>query len=93
MIGTIESEKWLLMGVLMVSSLLNIAYLLPIPLKGFLYEDPDREAKDNGIREAPLPSLVALCLTGLGCIVLFFFPQPLFELAQAFVEASGFNGR
>ena len=93
MIGTIESEKWLLMGVLMVSSLLNIAYLLPIPLKGFLYEDPDREEGDNTIQEAPLPSLVALCVTAFGCIVLFFYPQPLFELATSFVEASGFYGR
>jgi multicomponent Na+:H+ antiporter subunit D len=34
--GTVESGQWLLLGILMVSSLLNIAYLLPIPLNAFL---------------------------------------------------------
>jgi multicomponent Na+:H+ antiporter subunit D len=93
MIGTIESEKWVLMVVLMASSLLNIAYLLPIPLKAFLYEDPEAQGTEVRMQEAPLPSLVALCVTAAGCIVLFFYPQPLFELASAFVEASGFYGR
>lgn len=94
MIGTIEAEKWVLMIVLMASSLLNIAYLLPIPLKAFLYESPDEKAAaGSGLQEAPLPMLIALCITALGCIVLFLYPQPLFELATSFVEATGIHGR
>ncbi len=91
MIGTIDGDKLILMVVLMVSSLLNIAYLLPIPIKGFLYPAADGEAK-NTISEAPLPSLAALSATALGCIVLFIYPQPLYELALRFLEAAGIHG-
>jgi multicomponent Na+:H+ antiporter subunit D len=91
MIGTIEADQLILMVVLMVSSLLNIAYLLPIPIKGFLYPAPDGDA-GGAMAEAPLPSLAALCLTALGCVVLFFYPQPLYELAMRFLEAAGING-
>ena len=93
MIATIEADKLILMVVLMASSLLNIAYLLPIPIKGFLYPDPDVQGADKKVREAPLPSLIALSLTALGCIVLFVYPQPLYELATHFLEAAGLHGR
>ncbi len=91
MVGTIEADKLVLMVVLMVSSLLNIAYLLPIPIKGFLYPPRDGDTS-TAIAEAPLPSLAALCLTAVGCIVLFIYPQPLYELARSFLEAAGING-
>ncbi|MGI9537920.1 MAG: proton-conducting transporter membrane subunit, partial [Desulfocapsaceae bacterium] len=93
MIATIEADKLILMVVLMASSLLNIAYLLPIPIKGFLYPAPDDHGADNEIGEAPLPSLIALSLTALGCIVLFVYPQPLYELATHFLEAAGVHER
>ncbi|MBT8354394.1 MAG: monovalent cation/H+ antiporter subunit D family protein [Desulfofustis sp.] len=93
MIGTIEADKLILMVVLMVSSLLNIAYLLPIPIKGFLYPDPDDKEGLRQVKEAPLPSLVALSLTSVGCIVLFIYPQPLYELGTYFLEAAGVHGR
>jgi len=38
------------------------------------------------IKEAPLPSLVALSITALGCMILFIFPQSLYELATAILE-------
>ena len=77
MMGTIETEQWLLMMVLMLSSLLNIAYLIPIPLYAFF---PDilinKQANDDTkqittsennfssvqIKEAPLPSLIAIVI-------------------------------
>ena len=93
MIGTIEADKLILMVVLMASSLLNIAYLLPIPIKGFLYPDPDAADGKSMVREAPFPSLVALSLTTAGCIALFFYPHPLYELGTHFLEAAGLHGR
>ena len=89
MIGAIDSEKWLIMIVLMVSSLLNIAYLLPIPIRAFLVDDEDGQKSEVKIKEAPLLSLLAISVTALGCIVLFFYTQPLFELALSFLEAAG----
>ena len=41
-----------------------------------------RQAEDHkvGIREAPLPCLIALVLTATGTLWLFFFPEPFFDL-------------
>jgi multicomponent Na+:H+ antiporter subunit D len=88
MIGAIDSEKWIIMVVLMLSSLLNIAYLLPIPLRAFFIKGEGKQSEIR-IKEAPLLSLLALSVTAVGCLVLFFYTQPLFELASAFLEAGG----
>ena len=81
MTGALDAGQWTIMGVLMLSSLLNIAYLLPIPLRGFFSQSGT--TGEISIKEAPLPSLLALSFTALGCILLFFFTQPLYELASA----------
>lgn len=98
MMGTIETEQFVLMVILMLSSLLNIAYLLPIPFHAFFpnlisFKESNKlinttEASGNrlssfDIKEAPLPSLIAIVVTTLGCLMLFIYPQPLFELASA----------
>jgi multicomponent Na+:H+ antiporter subunit D len=82
LMGTLESDQMILMGVLIISSLLNVAYLLPIPFRAFFPSD-NSSSVDNVIKEAPLPSLIALCITTIGCVVLFVYPQPLFDLAKA----------
>jgi multicomponent Na+:H+ antiporter subunit D len=82
LMGTLEAEQWVLMAVLMISSLLNIAYLLPIPFHAFFSGDKTPFSR-AGIKEAPLPSLIALSITTVGCLVLFVYPQPLYELARA----------
>ena len=79
MLGTLETGHLLLMGVLMISSLLNIAYLLPIPVRGFF--SGASHGKAVKIKEAPFPCLLAMGLTALGCLLLFFFPQGLHDLA------------
>jgi multicomponent Na+:H+ antiporter subunit D len=79
MLGTLETGHLILMGVLMLSSLLNIAYLLPLPVRGFFGGvDKDKPVK---IKEAPFACLLAISLTALACLALFFFPQGLHELA------------
>lgn len=84
--GSLEAEKMVLVFVLMISSLLNIAYLLPIPIRGFFSADPTQPA--GPIKEAPLPSLIALAVTSMGCLLLFFYPTPLYELAAS-IPTSG----
>lgn len=84
MTGAFDAGKWPIMIVLMLSSLLNIAYLLPIPLRGFFSKQA--YGKPVQIKEAPLPSLLALSFTALGCIFLFFYTQPLYELASAILQ-------
>ncbi len=81
-LATIETEQILLMLILMLSSLLNIAYLLPIPMRAFF---PGEKYKSTAtkIKEAPLFSLIAITITTLGCISLFLYPMPLYNLVSA----------
>ncbi len=88
LMGTMETQQWTLMLILMISSLLNIAYLLPIPFRAF-FPGAGTSSAATGIKEAPLPSLIALCITTVGCVILFVYPQPLYELARAILVTPG----
>jgi multicomponent Na+:H+ antiporter subunit D len=79
-LGSLEAGQVALLGVLMLSSLLSIAYLMPIPMRAFFRAPP--EDAPPGIREAPIPSLVALGLTAVACLLLFFYPDPFYRLAE-----------
>jgi multicomponent Na+:H+ antiporter subunit D len=81
--GTIEAGQWVLLGVLMLSSLLNIAYLLAIPARAFFSKPAVTENHTHG--EAPWTCLVAMSLSSLMCIVLFFNPEPFYSLARMLV--------
>jgi len=76
-LGTIEAEAYILLIVLMLSSLLTIVYLLPIPLRAF-FCDSSTPSKER--QEAPLPCLIAMVVTAVGSVLLFFFPQHLYDL-------------
>lgn len=89
LMGSVETEQWIIVSVLMISSLLNIAYLLPIPIRAFSTGSSVETPINSGIKEAPLPSLIALCITTLGCLLLFVYPQPLYELATAILAEPG----
>ncbi|MGH6898383.1 MAG: monovalent cation/H+ antiporter subunit D family protein [Geminicoccaceae bacterium] len=89
-LGAAETGHAILVAVLMISSLLNVAYLIPIAARAFLPApragvagsgDP---GQDGGwrIQEAPLFCLVPLCLTALGCVVLFFYADRLYAFLQ-----------
>ncbi len=79
-LGAAETHQLVFVGVLMVSSLLNIAYLIPIPIRGFFSAPDGTEAvgaaghpEARRIKEAPILCIVPICFTAAGCIVLFFF--------------------
>lgn len=69
-----DSGFILVVGVLMVSSLLNIAYLLSIVGRAFFLppREGDSELAKGGMREAPLACVVPLSLTAIASVVLFF---------------------
>ncbi len=79
MLGSLDSGHAILMGVLMLSSLLNIAYLLPLPVRGF-FSPPEAGAGPTGIREAPMFCVVPLCFTAFACLVLFVFAGEVYDL-------------
>jgi len=76
--NTADPMRQLMVGVLLVSSLLNVAYLLPIPVRAFFRPAPDGGAAAAG-HEAPLACVAPLCLTALACVGLFFFADVLLE--------------
>ena len=85
-LGAADTSHLLLVGVLMLS-LLNIAYLLPIPARAFSSKATgDDGHHGEGLHEAPLFCLIPLCLTALGCVVLFFFTDPIYQLLAPIVQ-------
>jgi len=79
--GALQAEYKFVMVVLLVSSFLNIIYLLPIAIKAFFI--PKNAGAFHGqVREAPWQCVVPLCITALFSVLLFFFNGPLVELAK-----------
>jgi len=78
-LGAADAGQQIFIAVLMISSLLNVAYLIPPVARGFFLAPTDG-AERPAIREAPLLCLVPLCLTATACIVLFFFAEDLYQL-------------
>jgi multicomponent Na+:H+ antiporter subunit D len=78
-LGTLGAGEMALLGVLMLSSLLSLVYLLEVPLKAF-FAEPDEPLHHEGIHEAPMPSLIAMGVTALITLGLFIYPEPFYRL-------------
>ena len=85
--GAVESDQLLLLGGLRVSTRLNIAYLLPIPIRAF-FATPDGNASHSQVREAPKTILLAMVITSGACVILFFYPEPFYQLASLAARGS-----
>lgn len=84
-LGTVQAEQWILLAVLMISTLLNIAYLLPVSINGF-FAKPPQDQSYNQVKEAPASMLLALSFTAFISLALFFYPDPFYELALSAME-------
>ena len=78
-LGALDAGQILFVAVLMVSSLLNIAYLVPIPIRAF-FSKPADGSDPPRFKEAPAFCVAALSFTALGCIVLFFLADDVYRL-------------
>ena len=79
--GSLDTGTIIWVLVLMFSTLLNIAYLMPIPLRAFLRPDPDLAPGEIAtVQEAPFACLWAIVLTAITTLILFLYPAPLTEL-------------
>ena len=78
-LGALDAGQILFVAVLMVSSLLNIAYLVPIPIRAF-FSKPADGSDPPRFKEAPAFCLAALSFTAVGCIVLFFLADDVYRL-------------
>lgn len=71
MAGAADAGHLIIIGVFAVSSLLNVAYLLPVVGKAFFY--PAAADVPKGFAEAPLFCWLPPAITAIGCIILFFY--------------------
>jgi len=82
--GTVETGHLLLAGVLILSTLLNVAYLMPISIRAF-FKGNTHSQEESRIAEAPLLCLVPLCLTAGGSFFLFFYADYLYRFLRLLV--------
>ena len=86
-IGAAETGDYWAIAVLMISSLLNVAYLLPIVSRAFFLPLPGQDPDAPVTRaEAPLPILIALTITSLLCFALFLIPNEIQTLLAPIVQ-------
>jgi multicomponent Na+:H+ antiporter subunit D len=85
-LGTLEADQMVMLYVLLVSSLLNAAYFLPIVYNAF-FCTPEQAMFENKVKEAPIWCVAPLVLTAVGSIVLFFYPEPFLRLARMAVAS------
>ena len=82
-LGAMHSEHPWLMAALLISSILNVAYLLPIPILAF-YGEP-AESSNRSIHEAPMFCVVPLCFTAVCSFLLFFYAEPIYRALEPIV--------
>jgi len=70
---------WAVLSALAISSMLNIYYLLSIPVKAFFEPAPNDQAV--GIKEAPVACLIGMAIPTLMTLYLFFDPSLFYKLA------------
>ncbi|MFO7831922.1 MAG: monovalent cation/H+ antiporter subunit D family protein, partial [Desulfuromonadaceae bacterium] len=82
--GVWTSGYWILLLVLLLSTLLNCAYFIPIVYASFFRSETYTPEHTSGQvhGEAPRIMVVALCITAMLSVALFFFPDPVLHLAQ-----------
>ncbi|WP_425155290.1 monovalent cation/H+ antiporter subunit D family protein [Candidatus Palauibacter sp.] len=78
-LGALDAGQIVFVAVLMISSLLNIAYLIPIPIRAF-FSKPADGSEPPRFHEAPAFCVAALSFTALGCIALFFLADDVYRL-------------
>jgi len=78
--GAFTVESWFAVSVIVISTLLNAGYFMPIIYAAFFKKPAD--GNDLSYNEAPLAIVIALTLTAVITILLFFFPDTPLQLLE-----------
>ena len=81
LLGALEANALIIVGVLIASTLLNAGYFLPIIYSAF-FRSTDRPATHG---EAPKTMVGAISLTALVTLMLFLFPGGVLSLANLLI--------
>ena len=74
--GALSAQHLIIAVAFLLSTILNIVYLMPIAINGFM-RSPDKAS--SGIKEAPFAVVLPLCLTAGLCVILFFFMPYVYD--------------
>jgi multicomponent Na+:H+ antiporter subunit D len=84
--GAMETANWIALFVIIVSTVLNAAYFLPIVFRAFFRDLPKgSRAHARKAGEAPWPIVAALTATAAGTIVLFFSADLALQLSKSMI--------
>ena len=84
-LGGLEADGAIYMVTLMISSLLSIGYLMPIIARAYFRKPPDGDLRPY---KEPLLLTVPLCITAIGCLLLFLSPDFFYELLNTIFEVN-----
>jgi multicomponent Na+:H+ antiporter subunit D len=87
LLGALDAKATAAIVVIVLSTILNAAYFLPVVYAAFFKKPADDGGHNHG--EAPLPIVIALTITAAGTIVLFFLPDLPLALARLTVGLDG----
>ncbi len=85
-LGTLQADQIPLLVVILLSSLLNAAYFMPIVYRAFFVSSTTVAPISDKFSEAPILCVAPLVITALISLVLFFYPQPFLTLAEIAVR-------
>lgn len=74
--GAINADQIIIAIAFLISTLLNIIYLLPIATNGFLLKPTDGSTT---MKEAPFAVVMPLCVTASLCLLLFFLLPNVYD--------------
>jgi multicomponent Na+:H+ antiporter subunit D len=99
--GAFDADQMAAVAVIVLSTLLNAGYFLPIVYRAFFRKDPTKKAlaatakgidKHHAPRvehgEAPVFIVIALTITAAGTVALFLFPDIPLGLARQLTEGT-----
>ena len=85
-LGSLDDGAYAVLAVLLISSLLNALYFLPLIVRAYFPTGGQSLPAASGITEAPTLQLISISITALGSVALFAYPQFLFNLLRPLVE-------
>ena len=80
--GAMAAQHWLAVGVIVLSTLLNAGYFLPIVYRAFFVPPVDAGDAHAGHGEAPVSMVLATAATAAATVALFFVPDVPLALAR-----------
>jgi len=81
--GAFDARHWPVLGVILLSTLLNAAYFLPVVYRAF-FVTPAKKSHAHG--EAPAIMVAALAVTAALTVLMFFFPDLPLAMARGLLE-------